>query len=138
MAWRAVGWFGVVFAGIGLADSGLHWYPLAFGSPEWEFSAVSMSFGALPLVTLGDGEADPADGDGDGEEDGDPVVITSVGGVELDSRLANLLFAVRGVVIAKSYPPGPVTAPVRSTEAQVFTAMFGPAPTFAPTGGALS
>ena len=52
-AWRALGWFGGLFVAIGLADSGLHWYPLAFASPEWEFSAVSMSFGALPLLSIG-------------------------------------------------------------------------------------
>ena len=52
-AWRWIGRFGFLMALIGFADSALHWYPLAFHSPEWEFTAVSMSFGPLPLVTIG-------------------------------------------------------------------------------------
>lgn len=51
--WKAVGWFGLLLAVIGLTDVGLYWYPLAFGSPEWEFGTVATSFGALPLATIG-------------------------------------------------------------------------------------
>ena len=51
--WRAVGWFGALLAIIGLSDVALYWYPVAFGSPEWEFGTVATSFGALPLATIG-------------------------------------------------------------------------------------
>ena len=51
--WKAVGWFGLLLATIGLTDVALYWYPLAFGSPEWEFGTVASSFGALPLATIG-------------------------------------------------------------------------------------
>jgi len=51
--WKAVGWFGLLLAVIGLTDVALYWYPLAFGSPEWEFGTVASAFGALPLATIG-------------------------------------------------------------------------------------
>ncbi len=53
MAWRVIGWFGLVLAVIGLADALVNWFPLAFGSPEWEFGTISATFGSLPLVTMG-------------------------------------------------------------------------------------
>lgn len=52
-AWAVIGWFGFVLAAIGIADSLVNWYPLAFGSPEWEFGTISTTFGSLPLVTMG-------------------------------------------------------------------------------------
>lgn len=52
-AWRVIGWFGLLLAVVGLIDAGLHWFPTAFGSFEWEFATVAMSFGALPLATMG-------------------------------------------------------------------------------------
>ena len=52
-AWRVIGWFGFVLAAIGLADALVNWYPVALGSPEWEFGTISATFGALPLVTMG-------------------------------------------------------------------------------------
>lgn len=51
--WKAVGWFGVLLAVIGLTDVALYWYPFAFGSPEWEFGTVAAAFSALPLATIG-------------------------------------------------------------------------------------
>ena len=51
--WKVVGWFGALLAAIGLTDVALYWYPLAFGSPEWQFGTVAQSFGALPLATIG-------------------------------------------------------------------------------------
>jgi hypothetical protein len=53
MAWRALGWFGLLLAFVGLADLLLTWVPLAFGNPGWEFATVDQSFGSLPLVTMG-------------------------------------------------------------------------------------
>jgi hypothetical protein len=52
-AWRMIGWFGLLLAVVGMCDASLHWYPLAFDSPEWEFGTVAMSVGALPLPTIG-------------------------------------------------------------------------------------
>ncbi len=52
-AWAVIGWFGFVLAAIGIADSVVNWYPMAFGSPEWEFGTISTTFGSLPLVTMG-------------------------------------------------------------------------------------
>lgn len=52
-AWRAVGWFGLLLAFVGLADIVMVWYPMAFGNPTWEFGAVDMSFASLPLLTMG-------------------------------------------------------------------------------------
>lgn len=52
-AWRVIGWFGLVLAVIGLADALVNWYPLALGSPEWEFGTISTTLGSLPLITMG-------------------------------------------------------------------------------------
>lgn len=51
--WKAVGWFGLLLAIVGLTDVALYWYPTAFGSPEWEFGTVAAAFSALPLATIG-------------------------------------------------------------------------------------
>ncbi len=51
--WRAVGWFGLLLAGIGLGDIALAWIPTSFGTPEWEFGTVAASMAGLPLVTMG-------------------------------------------------------------------------------------
>lgn len=37
----------------GVCDLALHWYPLAFRSPEWEFGTVATSVASLPLPTIG-------------------------------------------------------------------------------------
>jgi hypothetical protein len=52
-AWRAVGWFGLLLAFVGLADILLVWYPLGLGNPAWEFGAVDQTFSGLPLLTMG-------------------------------------------------------------------------------------
>lgn len=51
--WKAAGWFGLLLAVIGLTDVSLHWFPSAFGTPEWEFGTVAAAFNALPLPTIG-------------------------------------------------------------------------------------
>ncbi|MGD8322576.1 MAG: hypothetical protein PVJ02_19140 [Gemmatimonadota bacterium] len=53
VAWKVIGWFGLLLAVIGAVDAALHWYPPAFNSPEWEFGTVATSVGALPLPTIG-------------------------------------------------------------------------------------
>ena len=56
-AWRPVGWFGLLFLVVGIADMALVWYPLRPGNPTWEFGAVDLSFSTLPLLTIGLGAA---------------------------------------------------------------------------------
>lgn len=53
VAWRLIGWFGLLLTVVGLVNVGIQWYPLSFSSPEWEFTTVAQSFGALPLLTMG-------------------------------------------------------------------------------------
>jgi hypothetical protein len=52
-AWRAIGWFGLILALIGAADVAIQWYPVSFNSPEWEFGTIAVSFGSLPVLTIG-------------------------------------------------------------------------------------
>ena len=52
-AWRPLGWFGLLFLLIGIADMALVWYPLRPGNPSWEFGAVDLSFSTLPILTIG-------------------------------------------------------------------------------------
>ncbi len=52
-AWKWIGWLGFVLAVVGLWDFALTWYPLNFGSPEWEFATVTASYSGLPLPTMG-------------------------------------------------------------------------------------
>ncbi len=52
-AWRAIGWFGLLLAVVGLGNILVDWYPLGLGSPEWEFATIGTSLGQLPLLTMG-------------------------------------------------------------------------------------
>lgn len=52
-AWRPLGWFGLLFLIVGMADMVLVWYPLRMGNPSWEFGAIDLSFSTLPLLTIG-------------------------------------------------------------------------------------
>jgi hypothetical protein len=52
-AWWWIGWLGLVLAVVGLWDFALTWYPMNWGSPEWEFGTVSASYSGLPLPTMG-------------------------------------------------------------------------------------
>lgn len=52
-AWKVIGWFGLLLVAIGLGDGLVNWYPMGWGSPEWEFGTIATTFGALPLVTMG-------------------------------------------------------------------------------------
>ncbi|MBI1722498.1 MAG: hypothetical protein HYR48_01155 [Gemmatimonadetes bacterium] len=53
VAWRLLGYLGFVFALVGGLDVALIWYPLNFGSPEWEFGTVTASLDGLPLPVMG-------------------------------------------------------------------------------------
>jgi len=54
-AWAVLGWIGVVFLLVGGTDFVLAWFPLDFGTREWEFGTVTGSFDGLPIVILGVG-----------------------------------------------------------------------------------
>ncbi len=52
-AWGLIGWFGLLLFVIGSADAAVNFYPMAWGSPEWEFGTVASVLGALPLISMG-------------------------------------------------------------------------------------
>ena len=52
-AWKWVGWFALVLTAAGVGDWVLAWYPLSFGTVEWEFGTVVASIANLPLITMG-------------------------------------------------------------------------------------
>ena len=51
--WHLLGSVGFVFAVVGGMDFLLTWYPVNFGSPEWEFGTITASFDGLPLLVIG-------------------------------------------------------------------------------------
>ncbi len=52
-AWKYLGWTGILFAVVGLSDIGIAWYPIKFGTPEWEFGIASTTMENLPLTIVG-------------------------------------------------------------------------------------
>lgn len=52
-AWRILGWLGAAFLVMSMLDVVLGWYPLRFGTPEWEFGTISGTVAALSIPTLG-------------------------------------------------------------------------------------
>ncbi len=51
-AWRVLGWLGLAFLIMSLIDLALGWYPMRFGSPEWEFGTISATISGLAIPTL--------------------------------------------------------------------------------------
>lgn len=51
--WYLLGGIGFAFALVSGADLVLAWYPLAFGSREWEFATVTSVLDGLPLLAMG-------------------------------------------------------------------------------------
>jgi hypothetical protein len=51
-AWRILGWVGLAYLIMSLIDLGLGWYPVGFGSPEWEFGTISATMAGLAIPTL--------------------------------------------------------------------------------------
>jgi hypothetical protein len=51
--WAWLGWFGLVLAVAGIGDLAITWWPLRFGSIEWEFGTLVATFSGLPLATMG-------------------------------------------------------------------------------------
>lgn len=50
---RVAGWVGLVFVLVSLGDSALAFYPLGFGSPEWEVATIASVVQGFPLLSLG-------------------------------------------------------------------------------------
>ncbi len=51
-AWRILGWLGLAYLVMSLIDLALGWYPVGFGSPEWEFGTISATMAGLAIPTL--------------------------------------------------------------------------------------
>lgn len=51
-AWRILGWLGLAYLLMSLIDLALGWYPIGFGSPEWEFGTISATMAGLAIPTL--------------------------------------------------------------------------------------
>ncbi len=53
LLWAVVAWTGLAIAIVGWFDLALLWYPLQFGSAEWEFGTISGHLNGMPLGTVG-------------------------------------------------------------------------------------
>jgi len=53
--WAVLGWIGLAFVVVGGTDFALVWFPLGFGTREWEFATVTQAFNGLPILLLGIG-----------------------------------------------------------------------------------
>ncbi len=51
--WKMIAPVGVAFMLVGLVDIALSWFPMRFGTPEWEFGTIGTTLNNLPLPTLG-------------------------------------------------------------------------------------
>lgn len=47
-----LGWLGLGYFVMSLIDLALGWYPMRFGSPEWEFGTISATVSGLAIPTL--------------------------------------------------------------------------------------
>ena len=47
-----LGWLGAAFFAMSVVDLLLGWYPVRFGSPEWEFGTISQTVAAMSMPTL--------------------------------------------------------------------------------------
>jgi len=52
-AWSVVVAIGLTLLVVGLVDLFLAWFPLRFGSPEWEFGTISATLNNLPVPAMG-------------------------------------------------------------------------------------
>ncbi|HWZ27440.1 MAG TPA: hypothetical protein VNX15_02695 [Gemmatimonadales bacterium] len=53
LGWAVLWWVGMLFSVVSLADIALAYYPMQWGSMEWEFGTAASTFASLPLVALG-------------------------------------------------------------------------------------
>jgi hypothetical protein len=52
LSWKLLGWLGVAYLIMSVIDLALGWYPVRFGTPEWEFGTVSATINGLAIPTL--------------------------------------------------------------------------------------
>jgi hypothetical protein len=52
LSWKLLGWLGAVYLIMSVIDIALGWYPVRFGTPEWEFGTVSATINGLAIPTL--------------------------------------------------------------------------------------
>src|SRR3954471_297686 len=50
--WAIISWVSCGFLVMSGTDIALAWYPTAFGTPEWEFGAISATLNGFALPTL--------------------------------------------------------------------------------------
>jgi hypothetical protein len=50
--WKILGWLGAAYLIMSVIDLALGWYPISFGSPEWEFGTISATIAGLAIPTL--------------------------------------------------------------------------------------
>lgn len=53
LGWAVLWWVGLLFSLVSLADVALAYYPMQWGTMEWEFGTAASTFAGLPLVALG-------------------------------------------------------------------------------------
>lgn len=53
LGWSVLWWVGMLFSVVSLADIALAYYPMQWGTMEWEFGTAASTFAGLPLVALG-------------------------------------------------------------------------------------
>jgi hypothetical protein len=52
LSWKLLGWLGIAYLIMSTIDIALGWYPVRFGTPEWEFGTVSATIDGLAIPTL--------------------------------------------------------------------------------------
>jgi hypothetical protein len=52
VSWKLLGWLGAFYLVMSVIDIALGWYPVRFGTPEWEFGTVSATINGLAIPTL--------------------------------------------------------------------------------------
>ena len=51
--WRVLRMIGFVLLVVGVLDLALAWFPLRFGTPEWEFGTISATLNNMPVPAMG-------------------------------------------------------------------------------------
>jgi hypothetical protein len=51
-AWQLLGWLGFAYLLMSVTDLALGWYPLKFGTAEWEFGTISATISDLAIPAL--------------------------------------------------------------------------------------
>ncbi len=51
--WRVLRTIGFVLLVVGVLDLALAWFPMRFGTPEWEFGTISATLNNMPVPAMG-------------------------------------------------------------------------------------